>query len=73
MTWFRLIYLQCDAPDCTAGYLAQSHDEGMRVTREKASRKGWRMWESRDYCPKHSAAGIPGTRIRALAEDETGN
>jgi len=72
MTWFRLVYLQCDAVGCAAGYLGKTHDEGMRVTRDRASQQGWRVWESRDYCPNHANAGIPGTRIRALTEDETG-
>lgn len=73
MTWYRLTYLQCDADDCTTGYLSQVHDEGMRVTRTKAGEKGWRLWEGRDFCPEHAATGIPRIRVRALTKDEQPN
>jgi len=68
MTWYRLVYLECDHPTCTDGYLGHGHDEGMTITRDRASHKGWRVWESRDYCPDHVPAGIPGTRIRAATD-----
>lgn len=59
MTWYQLVYLQCDAGGCSAGVLGDTHREGMRATREKASYQGWRAWEGRDYCPDHSAPGSP--------------
>ena len=70
MAWFQLIYLQCDADGCTNGHLGKTHGEGMRVTREKATHQGWRVWEGRDYCPAHAATGIPRTRVRALTDNE---
>jgi hypothetical protein len=70
MTWFRLVYLQCDTDGCTNHYLGTVHDEGMRVTREKAAQIGWKVWEGRDYCPDHADTGIPRARIRTVTNSD---
>jgi hypothetical protein len=51
MTAVRMVYLDCDADDCSASTADDSTPSTTTEARERAHGLGWRLRNGKDICP----------------------